>query len=119
MPVFCLISQTRADRRMTYDEFWLRYLRAHRHPRTRALHYVGTTLALACLIFAIALRDWRLLLAAPIVGYGFAWTAHAAVEGNRPETFGHPFWSLASDVRMLALFLSGRLAPYLARAGLP
>jgi len=101
---------------MSYDAFWLRYLRAHANPRTRALHYAGTVLALACLLLAAALRNWRWLIAAPVVGYAFAWTAHVATEGNRPETFGHPFWSLASDVRMLALAATCRLAPHLARA---
>lgn len=94
---------------MTYPEFWRRYLSAHRDPRTRALHYVGTSGAVAALIAAATSRNWRWLPAAPIVGYGCAWLGHLVFEHNRPETFGHPFWSLASDFRMLALFLSGRL----------
>ncbi len=94
---------------MSYAAFWLRYLRAHADPRTRALHYAGSVLALACVVLAASLRDWRWLIGAPIVGYAFAWVAHFAIEGNRPETFGHPFWSLASDVRMLALAATGRL----------
>ncbi len=102
---------------MTYAEFWHRYLRAHARRPTRTLHYVGTTLALACLAGAVIFRDWRWLPAAPVLGYGFAWTAHGLVEGNRPETFGHPFWSLASDLRMLALAATGRLGPHLAAAG--
>lgn len=102
---------------MTYGEFWHTYLRAHGRPSTRRLHYAGTLLALAALAAGIALLDWRWLLAAPVVGYGFAWTAHVALEGNRPQTFGHPLWSIASDVRMLLLWLTGRLAPELARAG--
>lgn len=101
---------------MTYDEFWLRYLRAHASPRTRALHYIGSALALIALL--LALTDWRWLIAAPLIGYGFAWTAHVAIEGNRPETFGHPLWSLLSDYRMLALAITARLAPHLQRAGL-
>ena len=101
---------------MTYDQFWLRYLRAHARPATRLLHVCGTTLALACLVTAALRLDWRWLLAAPIVGYGVAWTAHLGIEGNRPQTFGHPLWSLLSDARMTALFLSGRLAPELARS---
>jgi hypothetical protein len=95
---------------MTYGEFWPRYLAAHADPRTRALHYFGTGAALLMLAAFLMTRDWWWLAAAPIVGYGFAWTAHVAFERNRPETFGHPFWSLYSDVRMLALFLAGRLS---------
>ena len=98
---------------MTYQQFWLRYLRAHSRPNTRALHYVGSVLALV----AIATLNWRGLIAAPLIGYTFAWTAHYAIERNRPETFGHPFWSLFSDVRMLLLALSFRLAPHLRQAG--
>ena len=102
---------------MTYAQFWMRYLRAHARPETRALHYCGSLLALAAVALAIIQADWRWLIAAPVIGYGFAWLAHFGVEHNRPETFGHPFWSLASDFRMLALFLTGRLGPHLRRAG--
>jgi hypothetical protein len=103
---------------MTYDEFWLQYLRGHDSPSTRALHYTGSVLALAAILLAIVTLDWRWLIAAPVIGYGFAWTAHFAIEGNRPESFGHPFWSLVSDYRMLLLALTFRLAPHLRRAAL-
>lgn len=100
---------------MSYPEFWRRYLRAHGDPRTRGLHYAGTSLALAALVAAGATRNWRWLLAAPAAGYGFAWLGHLAFEHNRPETFGHPLWSLASDLRVLALFATGRLGGELRR----
>ncbi len=103
---------------MTYDNFWLRYLRAHSRSNTRALHYIGSALALGTLIIAIATLNWRGLIAAPLIGYTFAWTAHFSIEHNRPETFGHPFWSLYSDYRMLWLALTLRLVPHLRRAGL-
>lgn len=101
---------------MTYGEFWLHYLRAHRRTGTRALHYLGSTLALAMVAAAAIRTDWRLLPGAVVVGYALAWTGHFAVEGNRPATFGHPIWSLLSDFRMLLLWLTGRLAPHLVRA---
>jgi hypothetical protein len=103
---------------MTRDEFWLRYLRAHRSRGSRTLHYLGSVLAVVSVSLAVARLDWRWLIAAPVSGYGFAWTAHLAIERNRPETFGHPFWSLFSDYRMLSLALVGRLEPHLRRAGL-
>jgi hypothetical protein len=100
---------------MTYAEFWSLYLRAHANPVTRILHYIGTSLALGCLVLALTVA-WWFLLSAPVIGYGFAWVAHYRVEGNRPQTFGHPVWSLASDLRMLLLAVLGRLGPHLARA---
>ncbi len=102
---------------MVYDAFWLLYLRAHGRPSTRALHYAGTTLALICLGLAALRGEWQWLPAAPIIGYAFAWAAHLGIEGNRPQTFGHPLWSLVSDLRMLALAATGRLPAELERAG--
>ena len=101
---------------MSYAAFWLHYLRAHDRSGTRVLHYIGSTAAAIVLVAAVATGRWWLLPAAVVIGYAFAWTGHFAIEGNRPATFGHPFWSLFSDVRMLALWASGRLAPHLARA---
>ena len=102
----------------TYAEFWPYYLRQHAQPATRALHYVATLGVLFIFGLALVSRQWLLMLIAPVVGYAFAWIGHFAFEGNRPATFGHPLWSLISDVRMLFLFLVGRLRPELERAGL-
>lgn len=101
---------------MTYREFWPRYLTAHADPRTRLLHYAGTSAGVAILLISVATRNWCWLVAAPVVGYACAWTGHLVFERNRPETFGHPIWSIYSDFRMLALFLAGRLSGELRRA---
>lgn len=101
---------------MSYGEFWRRYLAAHSDPRTRGLHYIGTGLGLTALIVAGVTRDWRWLIAAPVAGYALAWLGHLVFEHNRPETLGHPAWSLISDLRMLGLFAAGRLGRELRRA---
>jgi hypothetical protein len=98
-----------------YADFWPHYLRAHSRPATRACHYLATMAALLLLVMAALTADWHLALAAPILGYAVAWVGHGAIEGNRPATFGHPLWSLASDLRMLALFVTGGLAAHLER----
>ena len=106
-----------AERYKTYAEFWPHYLREHRRRATRAMHYIGTGLGVACVIGALASQIWWLLAVALVVGYGPAWLAHAAIERNWPATFSYPVWSLISDFRMAALWLTGRLAVELRNAG--
>ncbi len=79
------------------------------------MHYLGTGLGLLLLGAAAVLGDWRLLVIALFVGYGFAWIGHLFVERNRPATFTHPLWSFVSDFRMFGLWLTGRLGRELDR----
>jgi hypothetical protein len=101
----------------TFAEFWPFYLREHSRAATRSLHFAGTTLSLFLLACALALRSGRLVLAALVCGYAFAWVGHFFVEHNRPATFKYPLWSFAADWKMWALTLTGRLGPELQRAG--
>ena len=106
-----------AREHQSFETFWPFYLREHSRPQTRALHYVGTTLGVAIAIYALITANWWLLLAMPVAGYFFAWVAHFGVEKNRPATFTYPLWSLGADFKMWWLWLTGRLAPELDRAG--
>lgn len=106
-----------SDRYASFAAFWLFYLREHSRASTRALHYVGTSLVIVLAVFALATGRLWWLGALPVAGYFFAWLAHFAVEKNRPATFTYPLWSLAADFRMWWLWLTGRLGPELARAG--
>jgi len=92
----------------SFQDFWPYYVRQHSRPRTRALHAAGSVLAVVVFGAAFAINLW-LLIAVPIIGYAFAWYAHFFVEHNKPATFGHPFYSLAADYRMLFLMMAGRM----------
>jgi hypothetical protein len=92
----------------TFADFWPYYVRAHARARTRILHAIGSVLALVLLGSSFLTTLW-MLVAVPIVGYSFAWYAHFFVEHNKPATFGHPFYSLAADYRMLFLMMAGRM----------
>ena len=117
-------NTTRPQRRRTgsfdnYSQFWAHYLRTHGRAETRLWHFFGTGIAIACLAGLLVTGSLWFLAGALLAGYGPAWLAHAAYEGNRPATFTHPLWSLVSDLRMFGLWLIGRLDSELARAGVP
>ncbi|MGE3622592.1 MAG: Mpo1-like protein [Bdellovibrionales bacterium] len=99
----------------TFEEFWPHYLNQHSKRQTRLLHVCGTVLAALCLFkFVISFKiGW--LLMAPVVGYGFAWAAHAFIEENQPATFEHPLWSLRADLEMTKLWAMGKLEAELAK----
>ncbi len=97
-----------------FDDFWPTYVRGHLRDRTRLLHAIGSVLAVVMLGVAFAVSLW-FLIAVPVVGYGFAWYAHFFVEKNKPATFGHPFYSLAADYRMLFLMMAGRMEQEVAK----
>ncbi|HEX3727526.1 MAG TPA: DUF962 domain-containing protein [Pirellulales bacterium] len=103
------------ERIQSFSEFWPFYVREHSQPACRAFHFVGSTLSLAVLVAAIAVSPWW-LLAAPLVGYGFAWFSHFTIEKNRPASFKYPLWSFIADWKMWALMLVGRMGGEVQKA---
>jgi hypothetical protein len=53
-------------------EFWHHYLREHSGTTTRALHYVGTAIAITLLIAAPFFGNGWMILGAVVAGYLFA-----------------------------------------------
>ena len=103
------MTDSAKDRFACYDEFFTFYLKEHSSPGNRLMHACGTVLGFAVLVAAIATRHYIWALLWIPIGYGFAWTGHFLIEGNKPATFGHPWWSLISEFRMLGLMLTGKL----------
>jgi len=99
----------------SFREFWPYYIGEHRNPVGRGLHYVGSTLALACLATAIVQLRPQMLLLGLVLGYGPAWFAHFFIEHNRPATFKYPRWSLMADFKMLGLAVRGQMAAEVTR----
>jgi hypothetical protein len=110
-----MTSPERPKAPLSLADFWPYYLAAHAERRTRLVHYAGTALGTGLVLCWAAGGGWWALVAAPLVGYGPAWAAHALIERNRPATFAHPVWSFACDYRMLFLAATGRLGAELAR----
>jgi len=98
-----------SPRYASFREFYPFYLGEHRHPVSRRLHVVGTLAMLVITVFALATRNWRLVLAGIVVAYGLAWIGHFVFEKNRPATFQYPLYSLRGDFTMLRDVLLRRL----------
>jgi hypothetical protein len=93
----------------SFEEFWPFYVREHANKTNRTLHFIGTTLAVGTTAAALLTKRRALLLAAPVLGYGFAWVGHFFVEGNKPATFKYPLWSLRGDFKMWWLMANGAM----------
>lgn len=93
----------------TFEQFWPRYLQAHRDPRTRLIHVAGTIAGTALVVAAAAARKPWLAAAGLAAGYGPAWLSHALIERNRPETFRAPVASLRADFVMAWHVLRGTI----------
>jgi hypothetical protein len=105
-----------ADQRIqSFAEFWPFYVREHSLPACRALHFIGSTLALGLVAAGIFYNPW-LLLAAVVAGYGFAWVGHFFIEKNKPASFKYPLWSFAADWKMWAMILAGRMGAEVEKA---
>lgn len=94
----------------SFAQFYPYYLGEHRNPACRRLHFIGTTLVIALLAYALGSGNWLLLLVVPVAGYGFAWIGHFFFEKNRPATFQHPFYSLLGDFVMYRDMLRGKVS---------
>jgi len=93
----------------SFKDFYPFYLAEHSNTTCRTLHYIGSTLVLLVVAYALLSANYALLWAIPVIGYGFAWVGHFFFEHNTPATFQYPFYSLASDWVMVFQFYSGRL----------
>lgn len=103
------------QRYRTFAEFWPFYVREHSLPACRAVHFIGSTLAVVVLVAALVYSPW-LLLAVPVAGYGFAWFGHFVIEKNRPASFRYPLWSFLADWKMWAMMLTGRMRAEVEKA---
>jgi len=93
----------------SFKAFYPFYLSEHSNKTCRVLHYIGSSLVLACLGYALLTASFTLLWFLPVIGYGFAWVGHFFYEHNRPATFQYPLYSFMADWVMLAQAMTGRL----------
>ncbi|MBV8633783.1 MAG: DUF962 domain-containing protein [Burkholderiaceae bacterium] len=101
------MSTSAQQKYQTFAEFYPFYLSQHANRMCRELHFIGSTLALACLAVLILTQNLWWLPIALLCGYGFAWIGHYGFEKNRPATFRQPLYSLMGDWVMYWQMLTG------------
>jgi hypothetical protein len=67
-----------------FSDFYPYYLQEHRDSTCRRLHFIGTSLVVLILAFAVLSANWLLLWALPLAGYTFAWVGHFFFEKTVP-----------------------------------
>jgi hypothetical protein len=93
----------------SFAQFYPFYLGEHRNRTCRRLHFAGTSLVIATLLYALTTAAFTALVLLPVFGYGFAWVGHFFFEKNRPATFKYPFYSLLGDFVMYKDICTGRI----------
>ena len=100
----------------TLKDFYPYYLTEHSDTTCRTLHYIGTSIFLGIVVWAIMDFAWWKIALMPVIGYGFAWVGHFVFEKNKPATFQYPAFSFASDFIMLFHFVTGQIDTKLKEA---
>ncbi len=93
----------------SFAEFYPFYLTEHNNRTCRRLHFLGSTLALACLAMLIVTGSWAWLLAGLLCGYGCAWIGHFVFEHNKPASFKRPLYSFMGDWVMYKDIWTGKI----------
>ena len=96
------------ERYKTFRDFYPYYIEEHSKPKTKLLHFIGTSISLFFLVQLVRTFDPIYFICALLSGYGFAWIAHFFIEKNKPATFTYPFYSFIGDHKMFVEILMGK-----------
>ena len=93
----------------TFAEFYPFYLGEHRNATCRVLHFCGTSIGLALMLYALWSGAYWLIAVALIQGYAWAWVGHFGFEKNKPASFKQPLYSFMGDWVMWFQLLTGKI----------
>lgn len=103
------LQDTQNKRFERFSDFYPYYLDEHQNRACRRLHFVGSSLVLAVILYAAISGNFISLISLPLIGYGFAWTGHFFFEKNKPATFKYPLYSLIGDWVMFKDILTRKI----------
>ena len=91
-----------------FKEFYPYYLSQHSKKLTRMLHFLGTLLMFAVIVFVLQSGKERFLWYLPIFGLGISALSHYIFEKNKPTSFQYPVFTLIGDFKMFFELLIGK-----------
>jgi hypothetical protein len=100
---------TNPKRFKSFADFYPFYLSEHRNSACRRLHFLGSSLALICVLLALFRWQAQFLLLGLLCGYGCAWIGHFGFEKNKPASFKQPLYSFLGDWVMYRDMWLGRV----------
>ena len=92
-----------------FADFYPYYLSEHQDTVCRRLHFIGSSLIIMLIIYAVMNSQLALLWFIPVLGYGFAGVGPFFFEHNKPATFTYPFYSFLGDWVMFKDMLTGKI----------
>jgi hypothetical protein len=98
-----------AEQFASFADFYPYYLAEHSNRTCRRLHFVGSTIGLALMVFAVISGQFWLIALALVQGYAWAWVGHFFFEHNKPATFKYPWMSFKGDWVMWKDILTGKI----------
>ena len=87
-------------KKQDFNNFYKDYLRAHKNPTNRKLHFMATGFTM--FIFGAAITSGQYWIAIPgfVAGYLIAWSGHWLFEKNKPMSFTHPVYAVLADFKL-------------------
>ncbi len=93
----------------SFEEFYPYYLQEHSNRTCRRLHFIGSSIGIALMLYGVFTQNWWLIAAAIVQGYAWAWVGHFYFEHNKPATFQYPWMSFKGDWKMWWQMLTGKI----------
>ena len=81
----------------SFAQFYPFYLTEHSNVTCRRLHFLGSSLSLACFVMVFITGNLSFILLGLLCGYGCAWVGHFGFEKNKPASFKRPLYSFMGD----------------------
>lgn len=104
---------------LSFEEYWVRFVRAHMGVATRRVQFAATSLGLASLLAGLVWRRGMLVVLAPAVAWIPTWVAQRSLEvgAARPPVYA-PF-EIAANLQMWRMTLAGTMDAEVARLAPP